>query len=149
MAPWQTGGRVTGVVPQHLFSPQLIHSGLTKLEVVETIHHRKARMSELADAFIALPGGYGTLEELFETLTWSQLGLHAKPIGLLNTRRYFDPLLELIQHALSEGFIYAEHRTLLLSAADPRHLLVLLSEFQVPHNLDRWINRAQQDGEFL
>jgi uncharacterized protein (TIGR00730 family) len=141
------GGQVTGVVPRHLNTPRLIHAGLTRLEVVETIHQRKARMSELAGAFIALPGGYGTLEELFETLTWSQLGLHAKPIGLLNTRRYFDPVLELIQHALREGFIYAEHRTLLLSADDPRRLLEILRQYVVPDNIDRWVNRGPEGDE--
>jgi uncharacterized protein (TIGR00730 family) len=137
----QAGGVVTGVVPVHLNLPQLIHGGLTKLEVVENMHHRKARMSQLADAFIALPGGYGTFEELFETLTWAQLGLHTKPIGLLNIRSYFDPLIELVSHALSEGFIYDEHRTLLLSAASPEELLQQIRQFNPPENIDRWINR--------
>lgn len=137
----QAGGMVTGVVPVHLNTPQLIHAGLTRLEVVENMHQRKARMSALADAFIALPGGYGTFEELFETLTWAQLGLHQKPIGLLNTRGYFDPLIELIQHALREGFLYTEHRTLLLSADEPRRLIKMLQTYQVPENLNRWVNR--------
>lgn len=137
----EAGGEVTGVTPAYLNTPQLIHGGLTRLEVVETIHQRKARMSDLADAFIALPGGYGTFEELFETLTWAQLGLHAKPIGLLNTLGYFDPLLALIQHALSEGFLYNEHTALLLSAEEPAALLDLLRGYQVPDNLDRWVNR--------
>ena len=137
----QSGGQVTGVVPVLLNQPQLIHAGLTELEVVENIHQRKARMSELADAFIALPGGYGTFEELFETITWAQLGLHQKPVGLLNTLGYFDPLLELVQHALQEGFLYAEHRTLLLNTDDPDGLLDLLRQYQVPPNLDRWVNR--------
>ncbi len=136
------GGEAIGVAPRNLFAPELIHTGLTHLELVETIHQRKARMSELADAFIALPGGYGTLEELFETLTWAQIGLHAKPVGLLNTRGYFDPLLELIRHALAEGFIYAEHRAMLLSAEDPRRLLELLQKYRVPANLERWMNRS-------
>src|SRR5512133_1498708 len=94
----QSGGEVTGVVPSYLNTPPLVHAGLTKLEVVETIHLRKARMMELADAIIALPGGYGTFEELFEALTWAQIGLHHKPIGLLNTLHYFDPLIALCQH---------------------------------------------------
>lgn len=135
------GGEVTGVIPAYLNTPQLAHSGLTRLEVVDNIHLRKARMSELADAFIALPGGYGTFEELFETLTWAQLGLHDKPIGLLNTRHYYDPLLEIVQHALTEGFIYAEHRTLLLSSDRPDDLLQMLKQYERPHNLDRWVNR--------
>jgi uncharacterized protein (TIGR00730 family) len=137
----QGGGEVTGVVPGYLNTPQLIHAGLTRLEVVETIHQRKARMSELADAFIALPGGYGTFEELFETLTWAQLGLHQKPIGLLNTLGYFDPLIELVQHALREKFIYAEHRTLLISSVDPLELLDELRGYRTPENLERWVNR--------
>jgi uncharacterized protein (TIGR00730 family) len=135
------GGQVTGVITAHLNQPQLIHAELTRLDVVENMHQRKARMFELADAFIALPGGYGTFEELFETLTWAQLGLHAKPIGLLNTRRYYDPLLEIVQHALVEGFIYAEHPTLLLSSDQPGGLLQMLQQYQAPRNLDRWINR--------
>lgn len=137
----QSGGQVTGVIPAYLNTPQLIHAGLTRLEVVNTIHERKARMSKLADAFIALPGGYGTFEELFETLTWAQLGLHQKPIGLLNILGYFDPLIELVQHALREKFIYDEHRTLLLSEAEPQLLLQALRTYRTPENLDRWINR--------
>jgi uncharacterized protein (TIGR00730 family) len=137
----QAGGMVTGIVPTLLNTPQLIHAGLTRLEIVENIHLRKARMSELADAFIALPGGYGTFEELFETLTWAQIGLHQKPIGLLNTSRYYDPLLALVQHALKEGFIYAEHRTLLVSSTDPQDLLERLLQYELPGNLDRWLNR--------
>lgn len=137
----QTGGQVVGVTPAFLNTVQLIHAGLTRLEVVDNIHQRKARMSELADAFIALPGGYGTFEELFEMLTWAQIGLHNKPIGLLNTLGYFDPLLELVQHALNEGFIYAEHRTLLVSAHLPGPLLESLQQYQVPPGLERWVNR--------
>jgi len=137
----QSGGQVTGVVPTNLNFPQLIHSHLTKLEVVDNMHLRKARMSELADAFIAMPGGFGTFEELFETLTWAQIGLHSKPIGLLNMFNYFDPLLDLVQHALTRGFIYSEHRSLLVSAAHPRELLNLLYNFELPENIDRWVNR--------
>ena len=137
----QAGGWVTGVVPVYLNTPQLIHAGLNELEVVETMHLRKARMSELADAFIALPGGYGTFEELFESLTWAQLGLHQKPIGLLNTRGYYDPLVTLVQHALKEGFIYAEHRTLLLSSTDPLDLLAQMRQYEIPAGLDRWLKR--------
>lgn len=135
------GGSVTGIVPVYLNSPQLIHAGLTQLEVVENIHLRKARMSELADAFIALPGGYGTFEELFETLTWAQIGLHQKPIGLLNVDGYFDPLLGLIQHALSERFIYDEHRTLLVSDSQPQQLIQKLLDYQIPKDLERWLSR--------
>jgi uncharacterized protein (TIGR00730 family) len=137
----QAGGLVTGVVPTYLNTPQLIHAGLTTLEVVENIHLRKARMSELADAFIALPGGYGTFEELFETLTWAQIGLHNKPVALLNTLNYYDPLLALVHHALAEGFIYAEHRTLLVHSDDPENLLAQLRVFHPPQGNNRWVNR--------
>ncbi len=137
----QAGGQVTGVVPVYLNQPHLIHAALTELEIVETIHLRKARMSELADAFIALPGGYGTFEELFETLTWAQIGLHQKPIGLLNTLNYFDPLIRMVQHALKEGFIYAEHRTLLLSSGEPQELLEWIRKFEMPGGMDRWVSR--------
>jgi uncharacterized protein (TIGR00730 family) len=139
----QAGGTVTGIVPVYLNMPHLIHAGLTRLEVVDNMHLRKARMSELADAFIALPGGYGTFEELFETLTWAQIGLHQKPIGLLNSLGYFDPLLELVHHALKEGFIYDEHRTLLASSSDPKEIIKQLQDFQLPSGLERWVNRDQ------
>lgn len=135
------GGQVTGVVPHNLNQPQLIHAGLTRLEVVGDIHQRKARMSQLAEAFIALPGGYGTLDELFETLTWAQIGLHSKPVGLLNTREYFSPLLQMIERARSEKFIYDEHRDLLVSSSDPQDLLLQLENFKVPTGLERWVNR--------
>ena len=137
----QAGGEVTGVVPVHLNLPHLIHGGLTRLDVVQTIHQRKARMSELADAFLALPGGFGTFEELFEMLTWAQLGLHSKPIGLLNTRDYYLPLLTLVEHALKEGFIYDEHRTMVVSSQDPADLLQQLQDYHPPENLQRWIDR--------
>ncbi|MBA4399599.1 MAG: TIGR00730 family Rossman fold protein, partial [Anaerolinea sp.] len=135
------GGQVTGVVPHNLNQPQLIHAGLTHLEVVGDIHQRKARMSQLAEAFIALPGGYGTLDELFETLTWAQIGLHTKPVGLLNTREYFSPLLQMIERARSEKFIYDEHRDLLVYSTDPQDLLLQLENFKVPTGLERWVNR--------
>ena len=137
----EAGGEVTGIIPTYLNTEKLVHSGLSRLEVVDNIHLRKARMSELADAFIALPGGYGTFDELFETLTWAQIGLHDKPVGLLNTRRYFDPLLALVQNALEEGFIYAEHRVLLLSSDQPERLLAMLGSFEPPAGMDRWVTR--------
>jgi uncharacterized protein (TIGR00730 family) len=141
----QSGGEVVGVVPENLNTPQLIHAHLSQLEVVPDIHLRKARMSALADAFIALPGGYGTLDELFETLTWSQIGLHHKPVGLLNIRNYFDPLLVMIQKAHDEGFIYAEHKTLLIHDTSPTSLLDRLCSYEIPENLDRWVNRQDPD----
>ncbi|HEY9076259.1 MAG TPA: TIGR00730 family Rossman fold protein [Anaerolineaceae bacterium] len=138
------GGEVIGVSPKNFDTPQLLHRGLTRLEIVDDIQQRKARMSALADAFIALPGGYGTFDELFETLTWAQIGLHTKPVGLLNTRFYFDPLLAMVQHALQEGFIYAEHRILLLSDTDPEALLDKIRAFERPAGMERWVERNQK-----
>jgi uncharacterized protein (TIGR00730 family) len=137
----QAGGQVTGVIPHYFNTPRLAHRALTRLEVVDTIQQRKARMAELADAFIALPGGFGTLEELFEMLTWAQIGLHHKPIGLLNVRGYFDPLLALVDRARTEGFIYAEHRTLFTYAEEPAALLKTLEDHHPPEGLDRWLTR--------
>jgi uncharacterized protein (TIGR00730 family) len=101
------GGTVIGVIPHHFYTPTLAHMGLTQIEVVENMHIRKARMAELSDGFIALPGGFGTFEELFEIVTWAQIGLHSKPVGLLNVQGYFNPLLEMVEHARHEGFIYS------------------------------------------
>lgn len=134
-------GKVIGIVPELLNEPQLIHANLSTLEVLPDIHKRKARMSELADAFIALPGGFGTFDELFETLTWAQIGIHQKPIGLLNINHYFEPLLSMVEHALNENFIYAEHKILLLSDSDPVNLLKKITKFQQPDGLKRWISR--------
>ncbi|PKO05625.1 MAG: TIGR00730 family Rossman fold protein [Chloroflexi bacterium HGW-Chloroflexi-3] len=134
-------GKVIGVVPKLLNEPQLIHSNLTELVVLPDIHQRKARMSELADAFIALPGGFGTFDELFETLTWAQIGIHQKPIGLLNVNHYFEPLLSVVEHALNENFIYAEHKVLLINDAEPLSLLEKITSFQQPEGLKRWISR--------
>jgi len=138
------GGKVIGIVPKNLNEPQLIHANLTNLVVVEDIQIRKAKMSEMADAFIALPGGYGTFDELFETLTWAQIGLHKKPIGLLNTLKYYEPLLAMVNHALKEKFIYDEHKVLLVADEDPKNLIEKLNNFKRPVNLNRWISREDQ-----
>jgi len=137
----EMGGEVIGVIPSYFNTPTLAHSGLTQLEVVDTIHERKARMIKLADAIIALPGGFGTLEELLEALTWAQIGLHRKPVGLLNVRNYYDPLLKLIEHARSEGFIYAEHASLFTWREKPQDLLEALSNHHHPEGLERWLTR--------
>jgi uncharacterized protein (TIGR00730 family) len=137
----EAGGEVIGIIPEIFNTPILCHQSLTRLEVVQTIHIRKARLAELADAFIALPGGFGTFEELFEMLTWAQIGLHTKPVGLLNTRSYYEPLLTLIEHARNEGFIYDEHRALLTHAEKPEELLDALSEHRHPGGLERWLSR--------
>jgi uncharacterized protein (TIGR00730 family) len=135
------GGEVIGITPENLNPPQLIHANLTRLEVVPDIHIRKARMSALADAFIALPGGFGTLDELFETLTWAQIGLHAKPIGILNTNNYYDPLVEMVNKARSDHFIYSEHEQLFVIDCDPTALLDKLTNFCNPDGIDRWVHR--------
>lgn len=137
----QAGGKVIGVIPGYFNTPALAHQNLTKLEVVDSIHERKARMIELADAFIALPGGFGTFEELFEALTWAQIGLHRKPIGLLNTRRYFDPLLGMVKHAHAEGFIYEEHQALFTCEEKPADLLKAMENHNHPEGLERWMTR--------
>jgi len=121
-----SGGAVIGVIPESMVARELAHTGVTQLQVVPGMHERKARMAELADAFIALPGGYGTFEELFEVITWAQLGMHRKPIGLLNVAGYFDALKALVDQAIAEGFIRAEHRRLLTIADDPITLLQTL-----------------------
>ena len=142
----EAGGEVTGIIPEYFNTPQLAHARLTHFEVVPTIHQRKARMAELADAFIALPGGYGTFEEFFEILTWAQIGLHQKPIGLLNLRGYFDPMLKMIEHARKEGFIYNEHHSLFVHAEQPGELLAKLEKFESPVGLDRWLLRPDENN---
>jgi uncharacterized protein (TIGR00730 family) len=137
----EAGGKVWGVIPRIFDTPQLSHKGLTHYEVTGTMHTRKARMAELADGFIALPGGFGTFEELFEVITWAQIGLHRKPIGLLNTNRYYDPLLALVTHADNEGFIYSEHRELFSYADTPAALLDQMNNHRLPDGLERWVDR--------
>ena len=118
-----SGGEVIGVIPESMVARELAHTGVTRLDVVAGMHERKARMAALADAFIALPGGYGTFEELFEVITWAQIGLHRKPIGLLNVAGYFDALKALVDQAIAEGFIRSEHQRLLTIADAPTTLL--------------------------
>jgi len=140
----QAGGQVVGVIPAMFNTPQLAHGGLSSLEVVDSMHQRKQRLAEQADAFIAAPGGYGTFEELFEILTWSQIGIHKKPIGLFNALGYFDPLVDMIDHARKEGFIYAEHRSLFCSHSDPEALLDALANYNPPAGLERWLTREDK-----
>ena len=117
------GGRVTGVIPRFLEEREVAHRGLSELHVVETLHERKALMHELSDAFVALPGGFGTLDELSESVTWAQLGLHAKPIGLVNVAGYFDGLVAFVAAAAGQGFVSAAHREILTVRADASELL--------------------------
>jgi hypothetical protein len=122
-AALEAGGRVTGIIPRGLEEREVAHRGLTRLHVVETLHERKALMHELSDAFIVLPGGFGTLDELFETITWAQLGIHAKPIGLVNVSGYFDDLLAFVAGAVAQGFVSGANRGLLVVRDDVPTLL--------------------------
>lgn len=131
-ATLQANGEVIGVIPEAMMARELGHNGVTQLQVMPSMHARKARMAELADAFVAMPGGYGTFEELFEIITWAQLGIHRKPIGLLNVAGYFDGLLACVEHAITEGFIKSEHRQLTVAAATPAALLEALAQHTMP-----------------
>jgi len=139
----ESGGQVVGVIVESMNTPALAHPGVTRMEVTPLIHQRKARMYELADAYVALPGGYGTLDELFETLTWAQIGVHAKPVGLLNVSGYFDPLLAMLDRAEKEGFLFPEHRQSLLCASEPGALLDAMNDHQPPvEAIKRWMRQG-------
>jgi len=128
----QAGGHVIGVIPEAMVGRELAYRQVTQLEIVPSMHKRKSRMAALADAFVAMPGGYGTLEELFEIITWAQLGIHAKPIGLLNVANYFDALAAMIEHAVQEGFIRSEHRHFWTLRDEPAALLEALRRHDMP-----------------
>jgi uncharacterized protein (TIGR00730 family) len=138
------GGEAVGVIPQALVDKELAHSGLSTLHVVTTMHQRKALMADLSDGFVALPGGFGTADELFEILTWSQLGLHAKPIGVLNSEGYFDSLLAWLDHVVEEQYVRAGHRRLLLEARTPEQLLDLLLHARPVEEKPKWIGRSER-----
>jgi uncharacterized protein (TIGR00730 family) len=134
----QSGGEVIGVIPQGLVDRELAHRGCTQLHITRTMHERKALMADLSDAFVALPGGYGTLDETFEMLTWAQLGLHAKPVGVLNVNGYFGALLAFLDHTVREGFIKPAHRQLLRQAASADELLEVLSASPSGTDVEKW-----------
>lgn len=136
------GGRVVGVMPEALVAKEVAHQGLTELRVVQSMHERKAAMNDLSDAFIALPGGWGTLEELFEVLTWAQLGLHHKACGVLNVKGYFDPLLAFLDHTIAEGFVRREQRAMVQVGESPAALLDAFATYRPPV-VDKWITRAE------
>ena len=136
------GGEVTGVIPKALMDTEVGHERLTRLLVVKDMHERKALMAEHADGFIAMPGGIGTLEELFETLTWAQLGFHEKPIGLLNVAGFYDPLIEFLRHQTSQGFLRIEHKDLLLVETEPYPLIEQLKNFTMPEGVS-WLSRQR------
>ena len=134
------GGEVIGVIIPSMNTPALAHDGLTRMDVPPDMHARKGRMHELADGYIALPGGFGTFDELFEAITWGQIGHHEKPIGLLNTRNYFAPLLAAVDHAVEEGFVFREHRDALSCESDPTALLDAMEKYKHPHEaVKRWL----------
>ncbi len=134
------GGDVIGIIPQSLRDREVAHQGLKDLRVVGSMHERKALMSDLADGFIALPGGCGTFEEFFEVLTWAQLGIHRKPCALLNVAGYYDPMLALLNHATAEHFVRPEHLNLVLVSPDPSLLLDMMSRF-IPPDVEKWMDR--------
>jgi uncharacterized protein (TIGR00730 family) len=133
------GGEVIGVIPKSLVDREIAHTGLTDLHIVGSMHERKALMSELADGFIALPGGSGTLEEFFEVFTWAQLGHHQKPCGLLNLNGYFTPLLQFIDHTIGEGFMKEDYRAMILSDSEPEPLLQRFEQYQAPE-IVKWVD---------
>jgi uncharacterized protein (TIGR00730 family) len=140
----RAGGEVIGVIPQALVDREVAHEGLTERHIVSTMHERKALMADLADGFAALPGGFGTADELFEILTWAQLGLHAKPIGLLNTAGYFEPLLAWLDLMVAEGFLREEHRRLLLTAEEPERLLDAILSHRPKTTQEKWIDAEER-----
>ncbi len=134
------GGEAQGVIPEHLMALEVGHRGLTKLHVVHTMHERKALMADLSDSFVALPGGFGTLEEFCEVVTWTQLGLHAKPCGILNVLGFYSPLLRMFDHAVEGRFLKPENRALVLARDQPADLLQALEEWR-PSHVEKWLDR--------
>jgi len=132
------GGEVVGVIPEAMAAKEVAHHGVTELRTVHSMHERKAMMADLSDAFVAMPGGFGTFEEFCEIITWAQLGLHRKPCGILNVEGYYRPLLELFDRAEAQGFISTANRRLVLEEAHPDRLLDLLAAY-IPPRVEKWI----------
>jgi len=141
-AAMAAGGKVIGIIPDFLMQMEVAHEGLTELHVVGSMHERKKLMSDLSDGVIALPGGLGTLEELFEMLTWLQLGVHSKPIAVLNAAGFYDELLSFLNHLETSGFIMPEQRQMLISAADPLSILDAMSRHQAP-SVSKWLEEVK------
>ena len=137
-----SGGQVIGVIPHELWAREVGHRGLTDLRIVDTMHERKAMMADLADAFIALPGGLGTLEEIFEIWTWAQLGLHPKPLGFLDVNGFYAPLMQFLDRAVTERFVRAPHRDIAIIESDPEMLLRRFDTFRPP-KVEKWITRDE------
>ena len=131
------GGKATGVIPQFLVEKELVHEKLSEVRIVQSMHERKALMAELADGFIAMPGGFGTLEETVEVLTWAQLGLHRKPIGLLNIEGYFNALYEFFEHMVKENFLHTEYKEMILIKDNAAEMMASLVSFRLP-DIDKW-----------
>jgi uncharacterized protein (TIGR00730 family) len=140
----ELGGDIIGVIPRGLVAKEAAHPRVADLRIVESMHERKALMARLADAFIALPGGYGTFEEFCEVLTWTQLGIQRKPCGLLNVNGYYDALLALFDHAMTEQFLKPAHRTLVISDTAPDRLVARLFEYEMPV-VDKWPDRTPNE----
>lgn len=136
------GGEVTGVIPHALAEKELAHEYLTELHTVGSMHERKALMADLSDAFIAMPGGIGTMEELFEVWTWAQLGYHDKPVGLLNVQGFFDPLIEFLEHVVAEEFLKPGHKRMLHISDDPVTLLAAFAAYEPPE-IHKWVEKAE------
>ena len=139
----QSGGEAIGVIPEALMRREVGHHGLTELYVVGSMHERKQRMADLSDGFIAMPGGYGTFEEFCEVITWSQLGIHPKPCGLLNVLGYYDALLAMFDHGVAERFIHPRHRAMVLEDTDPARLVIAMHGF-VPPVAEKWIGPGER-----
>jgi|SRR5450631_714404 uncharacterized protein (TIGR00730 family) len=137
------GGEVQGVIPENLMALEVGHKGLTKLHVVRSMHDRKALMANLSDAFVAMPGGFGTLDEFCEVVTWTQLGLHVKPCGILNVLGFYTPLLRMFDHAVEERFLKPENRALVLAQESPADLLQALEEWR-PVRVEKWLDREKR-----
>ena len=137
-----SGGRVVGVIPEFLATKELMHTGISELHTVDSMHTRKALMAELSDVFLALPGGLGTFDELCEIVTWAQLGLHARPIGLLNVQGYFDGLIQQVERAIADGFCRPEHRRLFVVDANPYRLLDAMA-VHVPPDVTKWLEPGE------
>ncbi len=142
-AAMTAGGEVIGVIPQALVDREIGHHGVTELRVVGSMHERKALMAELADGFVALPGGVGTLEELFEVWTWAQLGLHAKPCGLLDADGFYDPLIGFLDQLVETGFVRSAHRAMLVASATPETLLAAFEAYQPP-GVAKWVRASER-----
>ncbi len=138
----EAGGEVIGVMIPSMHTRELSHPGLTRMDMVPEMHARKQRMHELSEAYIALPGGFGTFDELFEAITWGQIGAHEKPVGLLNVNNYYAPLLAAIDHAVKEGFVMPEHREALHCESDPARLLDKMEQYRAPREaVRRWLRQ--------